>query len=68
MFSSSRQLHERGELELCRDEIGELINAMLQVDFLDKVHEKPYEAAKAGINLYALNAEKPEVKTALNVG
>ncbi len=41
---------------------------MLEADFLDKVHEKPYEAAKAGMNLYALNAEKPEVASALNAG
>ncbi len=68
IFSSIRELDERGELELSRDEIGEVINAMLEADFLDKVHEKPYEAAKAGMNLYALNAEKPEVVSALNAG
>jgi len=68
IFSSIRALDERGELELSRDEIGEVINAMLEADFLDKVHEKPYEAAKAGMNLYALNADKPEVASALNAG
>ncbi|MDP8901719.1 MAG: hypothetical protein M3N33_11385, partial [Actinomycetota bacterium] len=68
IFSSIRELDERGELELSRDEIGEVINAMLEADFLAKVHEKPYEAAKAGMNLYALNADKPEVVSALNAG
>ena len=68
IFSSIRELDERGELELSRDEIGEVINAMLEADFLGKVHEKPYEAAKAGMNLYALNADKPEVVSALNAG
>jgi hypothetical protein len=68
IFSSIRELDERGELELSRDEIGEVINAMLEADFLDKVHQKPYEAAKAGMNLYALNADKPEVVSALNGG
>ncbi|QIN81186.1 NYN domain-containing protein [Rubrobacter tropicus] len=66
IFSSIRELDERGELELSRDEIGEVINAMLEADYLDKVRQKPYEAAKADMNLYALNADKPEVKTALN--
>jgi len=65
IFSSIRELDERGELELSRDEIGEVINAMLEADFLDKVHQKPYEAAKASMNLYALNADKPEVVSAL---
>ena len=68
IFSSIRELDERGELELSRDEIGEVINAMLEADFLDKVRQKPYEAAKADMNLYALNADKPEVKTALSAG
>ncbi len=66
IFSSIRELDERGELELSRDEISDVINAMLDADFLDKVRQKPYEAAKADMNLYALNADKPEVKTALN--
>ena len=68
IFSSIRELDERGELELSRDEIGEVINAMLEADYLDKVRQKPYESAKADMNLYALNADKPEVKTALNAG
>jgi uncharacterized LabA/DUF88 family protein len=68
IFSSIRELDERGELELSRDEIGEVINAMLEADFLDKVREKPYESAKANMNLYALNADKPEVASAMNAG
>ena len=68
IFSSIRDLDERGELELSREEIGEVINAMLKADYLGKVRQKPYEAAKADMNLYALNADKQEVKTALNGG
>ena len=68
IFSSIRELDERGELELSRDEIADVINAMLEADYLDKVRQKPYEAAKADMNLYALNADKPEVKTAMSAG
>ncbi|MEJ7840764.1 MAG: NYN domain-containing protein [Rubrobacter sp.] len=68
IFSSIRELDERGELELSRDEIADVINAMLEADYLDKVRQKPYEAAKSDMNLYALNADKPEVKTALGAG
>ena len=66
IFSSIRELDERGELELSRDEISEVINAMLEADYLDKVRQKPYEAAKADMTLYALNSDKPEVQTALS--
>jgi uncharacterized LabA/DUF88 family protein len=68
IFSSIRELDERGELELSREEIGEVINAMLEADFLDKVRQKPYEAAKADMTLYSLNTTKEEVNTALNTG
>jgi hypothetical protein len=68
IFSSIRELDERGELELSREEIGEVISAMLEADYLGKVRQKPYETAKADMNFYALNADKPEVKTALNAG
>ena len=66
IFSSIRALDERGELELTREEIGDVINAMLEADFLNKVRQKPYEAAKADMTFYALNPDKQEVKTALN--
>jgi uncharacterized LabA/DUF88 family protein len=66
IFSSIRSLDERGELELSREEIGDVINAMLEADFLHKVRQKPYEAAKADMTFYALNPDKQEVKTALN--
>ena len=66
IFSSIRSLDERGELELSREEIGDVINAMLEADFLNKVRQKPYEAAKADMTFYALNPDKQEVKTALN--
>jgi uncharacterized LabA/DUF88 family protein len=68
IFSSIRELDERGELELSREEIGEVINAMLEADFLDKVRQKPYEAAKSDMTLYALNTTKEEVNAALNSG
>ena len=68
IFSSIRALDERGELELSREEIGDVINAMLEADFLNKVRQKPYQAAKAAMTFYALNPEKQEVKAALNGG
>ena len=66
IFSSIRSLDERGELELSREEIGDVINAMLEADFLNKVRQKPYEAAKADMTFYALNPDKQAVKIALN--
>jgi uncharacterized LabA/DUF88 family protein len=68
IFSSIRDLDERGELELSREEIGEVINAMLDADYLNKVRRKPYEQAKADMTFYALNTDKNEVKNALNGG
>jgi len=68
IFSSIRDLDERGELELSREEIGDVINAMLDADYLNKVRQKPYEKAKADMTLYALNTDKNEVKNALNGG
>ena len=68
IFSSIRELDERGELELSREEIGEVINAMLEADFLDKVRQKPYEEAKADMTLYSLNTTKEEVNAALSAG
>ena len=68
IFSSIRELDERGELELSREEIGEVINAMLEADFLNQVHARPYEQTKADMILYALDTEREEIKTALNGG
>ena len=68
IFSSIRELDARGELELSREEIGEVINAMLAADFLNQVRAKPYEQAKADMTLYALDTEREEIKTALNSG
>ncbi len=68
IFSSIRELDERGELELSREEIGEVVNAMLEADFLNRVRAKPYEQAKADMTLYALDTEREEVKNALNSG
>jgi hypothetical protein len=66
IFSSIRELDERGALELSRDEIGEVITAMLDADYLGKVRQKPYEEAKADMTFYALNSDKSEVKNAMD--
>ena len=68
IFSSIRDLDERGELELSREEIGDVISAMLDADYLNKVRQKPYEQAKADMTFYTLNTDKNEVKNALNGG
>jgi uncharacterized LabA/DUF88 family protein len=68
IFSRIRDLDERGELELSREEIGDVISAMLAADYLNKVRQKPYEQAKADMTFYALNRDKTEVKNALNGG
>lgn len=68
IFSSIRELDERGELELSREEIGDVIGAMLDADYLSRVRQKPYEAAGADMTFYALNNEKKEVKSVLNGG
>ena len=68
IFGSIRELDERGELELSREEIEEVISAMLAADYLNRVREKPYKEAKADMTFYALNSDKSEVKNALNGG
>ncbi len=68
IFSSIRDLDERGELELSREEIGDVITSMLDADYLGKVRQRPYKQAQADMTFYALNAEKQEVKSALNSG
>jgi uncharacterized LabA/DUF88 family protein len=68
IFGSIRELDARGELELSREEIEEVIGAMLDADFLGRVREKPYKEAKADMTFYALNRDREEVKNALNVG
>jgi hypothetical protein len=66
IFGSIRELDERGELELSREEIEEVISAMLEAEYLSKVRAKPYEQAKADMTFYALNRDKEEVKETLN--
>ena len=66
IFGSIRDLDERGELELSREEIEEVIGAMLDADYLSRVREKPYKEAKADMTFYALNRDREEVKNALN--
>jgi len=68
IFGSIRDLDERGELELTREEIEEVIGAMLDADYLSRVREKPYKEAKADMTFYALNRDREEVKNALNGG
>jgi len=68
IFSSIRELDERGELELSREEIGDVISAMLDADYLEKVRQRPYKQAKADMTFYALNADKQEVKSVLDGG
>jgi hypothetical protein len=68
IFSRIRELDERGELELSREEIGDVIGAMLEADYLGKVRQRPYKQAKADMTFYALNADKQEVKKVLNGG
>ena len=68
IFGSIRDLDERGELELSREEIEEVIGAMLDADYLSRVREKPYKEAKADMTFYALNRDREEVKNDLNGG
>jgi len=68
VFGSIRELDERGELELSREEIEEVINAMLEAEYLSKARARPYKQAKADMTFYALNRDKEEVKNTLNSG
>jgi hypothetical protein len=68
IFGSIRELDERGELELSREEIEEVISAMLEADYLNKVRAKPYKQAKADMTFYALNLDREEVKNTLSGG
>ena len=68
IFGTIRELDERGELELSREEIVEVISAMLEADHLSRVRAKPYKQAKADMTFYALNRERAEVKSALSGG
>ena len=65
IFGSIRDLDERGELELTREEISDVITAMLDADFLNRVRAKPYKQAQADMTFFALDKDKQEVKAAL---
>ncbi len=65
IFASIRELDERGELELSREEIREVIEAMLEAGYVVKKRTRPYKEAKADITFFALNRERDEVKAAL---
>ena len=68
IFGSIRELDERGELELSREEIEEIIGAMLEAEYLSRVRARPYKQARADMTFYALNREREEVRNALNGG
>jgi uncharacterized LabA/DUF88 family protein len=68
IFGTIRELDERGELELSREEIGEVISAMLEADYLNRVRAKPYDEAKADMVFYSLNREREEVRNVLDGG
>jgi len=68
IFGSIRELDERGELELSREEIEDVIGAMLEAEYLSRAREKPYKEAKADMTFYALNRDREEVKNALDGG
>ena len=66
IFGSIRELDERGELELSREEIQDVVKGMLEADFLKTDRVKPYEKARADMTFYALNQDKQEVQNALD--
>lgn len=66
VFSSIRDLEERGELELTRDEIGEVITALLDAGYLSASREKPYEQSPARMDFYTLNKSLKEVENLLD--
>jgi uncharacterized LabA/DUF88 family protein len=68
IFGSIRGLDERGELEMSRDEIREVIEAMLEAGYLTPTRAKPYDEAKANMTFYALDRDREEVKVALDGG
>src|ERR687886_235859 len=65
IFGGIRDLEERGELELTREEIQEVIEAMLNAGYLTPVRTKPYKEAKANITFYTLDRDREEVKSIL---
>jgi uncharacterized LabA/DUF88 family protein len=66
IFGSIRELDERGELELSQEEIREVIEAMLDAEYLKPERVKPYKEAKANGTFYALDHDREEIKAALN--
>ncbi len=66
VFSSIRELEERGELELTQDEIGEIITALLDSGYLSASREKPYEQSPAKMDFYSLNKNLKEVENLLD--
>ncbi|WP_273844878.1 NYN domain-containing protein [Rubrobacter calidifluminis] len=60
-----RELDERGELELSEEEIEEVVGALLEAGYLEKVRAKPYGAALSSMNFYRLNKDLKEVRNIL---
>ncbi|MDN5696501.1 MAG: hypothetical protein L0G70_00845, partial [Rubrobacter sp.] len=66
IFSRIRELEERGELELSQEEIGSVITALLDADYLNASREKPYEQSRAKMDFYSLNKNLKEVENLLD--
>ncbi len=50
---------------MTKEEISDVITAMLDADFLNRVRAKPYKQAQADMTFFALDKDKQEVKAAL---
>lgn len=66
IFGSIRDLEDRGELELSKDEISEVISAMISSECLKKVSAKPYKEARSKMAFYQLEKSNETVKEALS--
>ncbi|WP_041327993.1 NYN domain-containing protein [Rubrobacter xylanophilus] len=65
ILSRLRELGERGELELSREEMVEVVEALLDAGYLNPVRERPYKGARADMTLYALDTESRQVRNIL---
>ncbi|BBL80515.1 hypothetical protein RxyAA322_23690 [Rubrobacter xylanophilus] len=66
ILSRLRELDERGELELSREERVEVVEALLDAGYLNPVRARPYKQAKADMTLYALDAQSRQVRNILD--
>ncbi|MFH4082341.1 hypothetical protein WAJ09_23510, partial [Acinetobacter baumannii] len=58
-------LSERGELELSREEMIAVVDALLDAGYLVPVRARPYKQAKADMTLYALDTKSRQVRNIL---